>query len=55
MSKKFLKNIQNLKNLSIIVKDANKPAFNDIVDKYKNGKIMNIFEYYRTILLELLN
>ena len=39
MSKKFLKNIQNLKNLSIIVKDANKPAFNDIVEKYKNGTI----------------
>ena len=39
MSKKFLKNIQNLKNLSIIIKDANKPAFNDIVEKYKNGTI----------------
>ena len=35
MSKKFLKNIQNLKNLSIIVKDANKAEFNDVVEKYK--------------------
>ena len=33
-------NIQNFKNLSIIVKDANKPAFNDIVEKYRNGKII---------------
>jgi hypothetical protein len=40
MSKKFLKNIQNLKNLSIIIKDANKPEFNDVVEKYKNGKIL---------------
>jgi hypothetical protein len=40
MSKKFLKNIQNLKNLSIIIKDANKPAFNDIVEKYKNQTIL---------------
>ena len=39
MSKKFLKNIQNLKNLSIIIKDANKPAFNDVVEKYKNQTI----------------
>ena len=39
MSKKFLKNIQNLKNLSIIIKDANKPTFNDIVEKYKNQTI----------------
>ena len=42
MSKKFLKNIQNLKNLSIIVKDANKPAFNDIVEKYKNYRYDSI-------------
>ena len=39
MSKKFLKNIQNLKNLSIIIKDANKPEFNDVVEKYKNQTI----------------
>ena len=35
MSRKFKNNIQNLKNLSMIVKDANKPAFYDIVEKYK--------------------
>ena len=39
MSNKFLKNIQNLKNLSIIIKDANKPEFNDVVEKYKNQTI----------------
>ena len=41
MSKnKILKNVQNLKNLSMIIKDANKPAFYDIIEKYKNGEIV---------------
>ena len=35
---KILKNVQNRKNLSMIIKDANKPAFYDIVEKYKTGR-----------------
>ena len=54
MSKKFLKNIKNLKNLSMIVKDANKPAFNDIVEKYKNGKILR-FDSAVNLVMKLSN
>ena len=39
MSKKFINNIKNLKNLSIIIKDANRAEFDDVVEKYKNGEL----------------
>ena len=42
MSAKFRTNIQNLKNLSMIIKDANKPAFYEIIEKYKNQTIKRI-------------
>ena len=37
MSKKFQNNFKNLKNLSIIIKDANRAEFDDVVEKYKTG------------------
>ena len=40
---KILKNVQNLKNLSMIIKDANKPAFYDIVEKYKKRRDREIW------------
>ena len=54
MSKKFLKNIQNLKNLSIIVKDANKPAFLDVVEKYQNQTIKR-FDVAVNLVMKLSN
>ena len=54
MSRKFKNNIQNLKNLSMIVKDANKPAFYDIVEKYKNGSIKR-FDSAVNLVMKLSN
>ena len=38
----------------MIVKDANKPAFNDIVEKYKNGKILR-FDSAVNLVMKLSN
>ena len=47
---KILKNIQNLKNLSMIIKDANKPAFYDIIEKYKNGTIVRFDSAFNFVM-----
>ena len=50
MSKKFQKNIKNLKDLSFIIKDANLPAFNDVVEKYKNGTILRFDSAFNLVM-----
>ena len=54
MSEKLIKNIRNLKDLSFIIKDANMPAFNDVVEKYKNGYIKR-FDSAVNLVMELSN
>ena len=42
MSKKILKNVKDLKNLSILIKNEHMDSFNEIVNLYETRKIKQL-------------